>query len=80
VARLAFPYDVSLDGRRILAVTEPERTSSTPLTLVQNWTAMLKKEPSGAGPCDLARISSDKSPSVDLPNGAECVESDAGHS
>jgi hypothetical protein len=37
------PYDVSLDGQRILAVTEPERTASPPLTLVENWTALLKK-------------------------------------
>jgi hypothetical protein len=39
----AIPYDVSLDGQRILAITEPERTSSTPLTLIQNWTSLLKK-------------------------------------
>jgi len=37
------PYDVSLDGQRILAVTEPERSSSPPLTLVENWTTLLKK-------------------------------------
>ena len=37
------PYDVSLDGQRILAITEPERGSSTPLTLLQNWPALLKK-------------------------------------
>ena len=37
------PYDVSLDGQRILAITEPERNSSPPLTLLQNWTALLKK-------------------------------------
>jgi Tol biopolymer transport system component len=37
------PYDVSLDGQRILAITEPERTSAAPLTLVQNWTSLLKK-------------------------------------
>ncbi|MGA2716239.1 MAG: hypothetical protein ABSG41_24340, partial [Bryobacteraceae bacterium] len=36
-------YDVSLDGQRILAVTEPERSTSPPLTLVENWTALLKK-------------------------------------
>ena len=36
-------YDVSLDGQRILTITDPERSTSTPLTLVQNWTTMLKK-------------------------------------
>ena len=39
----ANPYDVSLDGQRILAITDPEHTSSTPLTLIQNWTSLLKK-------------------------------------
>jgi hypothetical protein len=36
-------YDVSPDGQRILAISEPERTGSQPLTLVENWTAGLKK-------------------------------------
>jgi hypothetical protein len=36
-------YDISLDGQRILAVAESERTASPPLTLVENWTALLKK-------------------------------------
>jgi len=36
-------YDISLDGQRFLVVAEPERGSSPPLTLVQNWTALLKK-------------------------------------
>ena len=36
------PYDVSLDGQRILAITEPERSGSPPLTLIQNWTSLLK--------------------------------------
>ncbi|MGA2716258.1 MAG: protein kinase [Bryobacteraceae bacterium] len=36
-------YDVSPDGQRFLVVAEPERTASPPLTLVQNWTAALKK-------------------------------------
>jgi eukaryotic-like serine/threonine-protein kinase len=36
-------YDVSLDGQGILTITNPERSTSTPLTLVQNWTTMLKK-------------------------------------
>ena len=39
----AIPYDVSLDGQRILAITEHERASATPLTLIQNWTSLLKK-------------------------------------
>ena len=38
-----YPYDISLDGQRILAITEPERSGSTPLTLIQNWTSLLKK-------------------------------------
>lgn len=36
-------YDVSLDGQRILTTTDPERSTATPLTLVQNWTTLLKK-------------------------------------
>ena len=36
-------YDVSLDGQRILTMTDPERSTATPLTLVQNWTTLLKK-------------------------------------
>ena len=36
-------YDVSPDGQRFLVVAEPERTASPPLTLVENWTALLKK-------------------------------------
>jgi serine/threonine protein kinase len=39
---VGFPYDVSLDGQRILAITEPEGSSAVPLTLVQNWTSLLK--------------------------------------
>jgi len=42
--RRGTPYDVSLDGQRILAITEPDRTSSPPLTLIQNWTALLNKK------------------------------------
>jgi Tol biopolymer transport system component len=37
-----FQYDVSADGQRILAVT-PRQSASEPLTIVQNWTAGLKK-------------------------------------
>jgi Tol biopolymer transport system component len=36
-------YDTSPDGQRILAITDPERGASPPLTLVENWTALLKK-------------------------------------
>jgi Tol biopolymer transport system component/tRNA A-37 threonylcarbamoyl transferase component Bud32 len=35
-------YDVSADGQRILAIM-PQQNASEPLTLVQNWTAGLKK-------------------------------------
>jgi Tol biopolymer transport system component len=38
-----YQYDVSADGQRFLALVPPEQTSSAPLTLVQNWTAGLKK-------------------------------------
>jgi hypothetical protein len=37
------PYDVSLNGQRILAITEPEHKSANPVTLIQNWTSLLKK-------------------------------------
>jgi Tol biopolymer transport system component len=37
-----YQYDVSADGQRILAVT-PRENASVPLTLVQNWPALLKK-------------------------------------
>jgi serine/threonine protein kinase/Tol biopolymer transport system component len=36
-------YDVSADGQRFLIVPVPEAKSSEPLTLIQNWTAGLKK-------------------------------------
>ena len=39
----SFQYDVSADGQRILAIVAPEQPGSEPLTLVQNWTAGLKK-------------------------------------
>jgi hypothetical protein len=38
-----YQYDVSPDGQRILAVMPDEQAASEPLTLVQNWTAALKK-------------------------------------
>jgi Tol biopolymer transport system component len=36
-------YDVSPDGRRFLAVTQRPQAGSEPLTLVQNWPALLPK-------------------------------------
>ncbi len=36
-------YDVSADGQHFLLRTSPEEKSRDPLTLVQNWTAGLKK-------------------------------------
>ncbi len=36
-------YDVSADGQHFLLRTYPEQKSGEPLTLVQNWTAGLKK-------------------------------------
>jgi Tol biopolymer transport system component len=38
-----YPYDVSADGQRFLAVLPNEQTAPEPLTLAQNWTAGLKK-------------------------------------
>ncbi len=40
---LTFEYDVTHDGQKFLAVTQGGG-SSKPLTLVQNWTAQLKKK------------------------------------
>jgi len=36
-------YDVSSDGQRFLVNTLAEETASAPITLVVNWTALLKK-------------------------------------
>lgn len=36
-------FDVSADGQRFLLLTSPEQSLSEPLTLIQNWTAVLKK-------------------------------------
>jgi Tol biopolymer transport system component len=38
-----FSYDVSLDGQKFLAVVPPEQSGAEQLTVVQNWTAGLKK-------------------------------------
>jgi hypothetical protein len=39
-----YPYDVSLDGQRFLVTVPRMQKSSEALTLVQNWTALLKKK------------------------------------
>jgi serine/threonine protein kinase len=36
-------YDVSADGQRFIIITPPEETSATPITVVANWTADLKR-------------------------------------
>jgi len=36
-------FDVSADGQRFLVAAPREQQSSTPLTLVENWTALLKR-------------------------------------
>ena len=42
-AFLGYQYDVSPDGQRFLVVAPPEQNTVPPLTLIQNWTAGLKK-------------------------------------
>jgi dipeptidyl aminopeptidase/acylaminoacyl peptidase len=37
------PFDVTADGKRFIAVVAPEQGSPAPLTLVQNWPALLRK-------------------------------------
>jgi len=40
-----FSYDVAADGKSFLTVMPPEQsTNAEPLTVVQNWTAGLKKK------------------------------------
>jgi hypothetical protein len=36
-------YGVSADGQRFLVITPDDQAAAAPLTLVQNWTAGLKK-------------------------------------
>ena len=36
-------YDVTADGQKILALLPPAGEAIEPLTVVQNWTAALKK-------------------------------------
>jgi Tol biopolymer transport system component/predicted Ser/Thr protein kinase len=38
-----YQYDVSADGQRFLIDAAPEQAASTPITIVLNWTAGLKK-------------------------------------
>jgi hypothetical protein len=38
-----YPYDVSADGQRFLINTVPEQATSSPITVVVNWIAGLKK-------------------------------------
>jgi hypothetical protein len=37
------PYDVSADGQRFLINTVPQQPSSSPITVVLNWTAGLQR-------------------------------------
>jgi eukaryotic-like serine/threonine-protein kinase len=39
-----YMYDVSPDGQRFLVAAPPEQKSSAPLTLVENWTALVTKK------------------------------------
>jgi hypothetical protein len=38
-----YSYDVSADGQRFLVNTVPEQASSSPITMVLNWTGGLKQ-------------------------------------
>jgi hypothetical protein len=38
-----YPYDVSADGQRFLEAA-PVEQKSAPITLVENWTELLKKK------------------------------------
>jgi Tol biopolymer transport system component/predicted Ser/Thr protein kinase len=44
ILRDDYAWDVSLDGERFLVTAPAEQKSAAPLTLVQNWTALLKKK------------------------------------
>ena len=43
VLGLRYPYGVSSDGQRFLINTQPEQSASSPIAVVLNWTAGLKK-------------------------------------
>ena len=38
------PYDVAPDGKKFVFITSPAQTSVEPITLVTNWTELLKKK------------------------------------
>jgi hypothetical protein len=38
-----YVYDVSADGQRVLLLRPLEDATTRPLTVVQNWTELLKK-------------------------------------
>ena len=38
-----YVYDVSADGQKVLLIRPLEDASTRPLTVVQNWTALLKR-------------------------------------
>jgi hypothetical protein len=40
---IAWRWDISSDGQRFLVNAAPEDRSSTPVTVVANWTALLRK-------------------------------------
>ncbi|HEV2351088.1 MAG TPA: protein kinase [Terriglobia bacterium] len=40
----SIPYDVSIDGKKFIVVTQTAETSTVPVTLVVNWPARLKKQ------------------------------------
>ena len=43
VTTRGWTYDVAADGQRFLVAARPEQKSSEPLTLVSNWTSLLKR-------------------------------------
>jgi eukaryotic-like serine/threonine-protein kinase len=43
VTTRGWTYDVTADGQRFLVAARPEQKSSEPLTLVSNWTLLLRK-------------------------------------
>ena len=43
IAPTRYEYDVTADGQRFLINTLPEQTTSSPITVVLNWIAELRK-------------------------------------
>ena len=39
----SYTYDVTADGQRFVAMFSHEQKAGEPLTLIQNWTGLLKK-------------------------------------